>query len=169
MGSGHDLERWHDFYLAIAGGAATLVGLLFVALSYRLELVKRLREAEWLALQTFTNFLGVFFAAIAALSPLGDRHIALILMALNTSLLVASAFSARQELRGTPAATLAYHFAPNFLTRAALVGAAGMLWLGHPLATLALAVASAAAVGFAARNAWNLLVRLGEYAQRAAK
>jgi hypothetical protein len=65
------LMRWHDFFLATAAGAATFTGLLFVAISYNLNILIQdekmpLRSATKLA---FTLFLTVFFAALLLLLP----------------------------------------------------------------------------------------------------
>jgi modulator of FtsH protease len=65
------LTRWHDFFLATAAGAATFTGLLFVAISYNLNILIQdekmpLRSATKLA---FTLFLTVFFAALLLLLP----------------------------------------------------------------------------------------------------
>ena len=65
------LTRWHDFFLATAAGAATFTGLLFVAISYNLNILIQdekmpLRSATKLA---FTLFLTVFFTALLLLLP----------------------------------------------------------------------------------------------------
>jgi hypothetical protein len=65
------LIRWHDFFLATAAGAATFTGLLFVAISYNLNIFIQdekmpLRSATGRA---FALFLTVFFAALLLLLP----------------------------------------------------------------------------------------------------
>jgi hypothetical protein len=72
MESAGALAGYHDFFIASAGAAAALTGLLFVAISIttdktfgeKADLVRRL-AAE----RTFTAFTNVFFISMAALLP----------------------------------------------------------------------------------------------------
>ena len=68
---GDIIASWHDFYFMLGGASATLVGLLFVALSLRLN---RVREAERVDLrafvwQTFGNFIYVVLVSAVMLIP----------------------------------------------------------------------------------------------------
>jgi hypothetical protein len=72
MESAGSLAGYHDFFIASAGAAAALTGLLFVAISIttdktfgeKADHVRRL-AAE----RTFTAFTNVFFISMAALLP----------------------------------------------------------------------------------------------------
>jgi hypothetical protein len=69
------LAEWHDFYAAVAGIAATLVGLLFVALGLNPRIMADDGPAGmrlWSAL-TFHSFLIVLVVALIALIP-GDSR-----------------------------------------------------------------------------------------------
>src|SRR5215210_7310860 len=65
------LTEWHDFFAAVAGVAATLVGLLFVALALNPAVMADDGPAglrTW-AGQTFHNFLMVLVFALVVLIP----------------------------------------------------------------------------------------------------
>jgi hypothetical protein len=62
---------WHDFYLLVGTAAATLVGLLFLALSLNAHLIlgEDNTGSRILARQTFANFLSVVTFAALFLIP----------------------------------------------------------------------------------------------------
>ena len=65
------LAEWHDFFAAVAGVAATLVGLLFVALALNPRIMADASPAGlriWAA-QTFHDFLTVLVVALIVLIP----------------------------------------------------------------------------------------------------
>ena len=70
-----DFERivltWHDFFLAIASGAAALLGLLFVAMSLNLDDISHVDRPDLrvLADQAFSNFLFALVVALFFLVP----------------------------------------------------------------------------------------------------
>jgi hypothetical protein len=66
-----DLAAWYDFFAAVAGVAATLVGLLFVALALNPAVMADSGPAglrTW-AGQTFNSFLMVLVVALVVLIP----------------------------------------------------------------------------------------------------
>jgi hypothetical protein len=65
------VERWHDFYFALAGIAATLVGLLFVVVSLKRDVLRIPRFADLTNLVelTFNNFLALTLFALLFLAP----------------------------------------------------------------------------------------------------
>jgi hypothetical protein len=63
------LAHWHDFFLAAGGAAATLVGLLFVALSLHLRTVVAQPDVRALARITLTDFTCVLLTALLTLIP----------------------------------------------------------------------------------------------------
>ncbi len=65
------VAEWHDFFAAVAGVSATLVGLLFVSLALNPLVMGDRRPAglrTW-AGQTFHNFLVVLTVSLVALIP----------------------------------------------------------------------------------------------------
>ncbi|MEP7027166.1 MAG: hypothetical protein ABI960_01095 [Candidatus Eisenbacteria bacterium] len=84
-------EAWHDFYLMSGTAAATLVGLLFVALSLHVEILFRDEHQDFreLAAQAFQGYLYVLITALAFLLPtLDGRMLAFIYAAINLVMLV---------------------------------------------------------------------------------
>ncbi|HMA34009.1 MAG TPA: hypothetical protein VKY74_05950 [Chloroflexia bacterium] len=65
------LAPWHEFYQVTAAGAATFLGLLFVAISINLSVIVREEKAALRAitLLVFSVYLTVFFAALLLLLP----------------------------------------------------------------------------------------------------
>jgi hypothetical protein len=65
------MQAWFDFYAVIGAAAATLTGLLFVALSMNATaaLNKGPHGSRRLAEQAFENYLAVLMAALLALFP----------------------------------------------------------------------------------------------------
>ena len=66
------IAGWHDFYLMIGTAAATLIGLLFVAVSFHIDAIVQedgahIRVFEW---QTFTAFIRILVLALVFLIPL---------------------------------------------------------------------------------------------------
>lgn len=68
---GQRVQEWQLFYATIAGSSATLVGLLFVALSVNPDAVNRAKNGGMrsLARQTFTTFLYIIGIALTFLVP----------------------------------------------------------------------------------------------------
>src|SRR5262245_32260547 len=65
------IERWHDFYLLAGGAAATLLGLLFIAVSLHIELFsgEKASRARGAAVQALSNFFTVLTIALIFLIP----------------------------------------------------------------------------------------------------
>jgi FtsH-binding integral membrane protein len=64
-------ESWHDFFLMAGTAAVTLLGLLFVSLSFHLEVLLHESRAHLLevARQAMLNFIGVLIISLAFLAP----------------------------------------------------------------------------------------------------
>jgi tryptophan-rich sensory protein len=67
----NEVAEWHDFYAAIAGAAATLLGLLFVSLALSPAVMRdgSPNGTRVWAGQTFHNFLVLLAIAFVALIP----------------------------------------------------------------------------------------------------
>ncbi len=65
------VEHWHEYYLMAGTAAVTLVGLLFVALSFHLDALLKDEKAHLLAAArlAFMNFIFVMLIALAFLAP----------------------------------------------------------------------------------------------------
>jgi hypothetical protein len=163
------LAEWHDFLAAVAGVAATLVGLLFVALALNPAVMADDGPAglrTW-AGQTFHNFLTVLAVALVVLipdaGPLGLGLPVLILGVWGVARIITDA----RRVRSDPAPE--WHGLP-VLTRFAspLAGYAIAVWVGTQILR-----GDADAVGWlvatvfflmmsAASNCWDLLREIGD-------
>jgi hypothetical protein len=163
------LAAWHDFFAAVAGVAATLVGLLFVALALNPAVMADHGPAglrTW-AGQTFHSFLMVLVFALVVLIPEpGSLGLGLPLLVLGIWGVVRVATDARQ-VRSDPDPE--WH-GRSVLTRFAspLAGYAIAVWVGIQILR-----GDADAVGWlvatvfllmmsAAGNCWDLLREIGE-------
>jgi hypothetical protein len=66
-----DPEQWTDFFLLVGTGAATLAGLVFVALTINLRGVARDATHRYRAINMLTGFASIFL--IAALALMGHQ------------------------------------------------------------------------------------------------
>ena len=163
------LAEWHDFFAAVAGAAATLVGLLFVALALNPAVMADRGPAglrTW-AGQTFNTFLMVLAVALVALvpdvGPVGFGLPLLILGGWGVARIVGDA----RRVRRDPAPE--WH-GRRVLGRfaAPLAGYAVTLWVGtQALRGDAEAVGWLVAAVFlltmsAAGNCWDLLREIGD-------
>ena len=81
-----DVARWHDFYMLVGTAAATLLGLLFVAVSLNLSVLvdKSHAELRATAALTFNSFLYILsFALIFLIPGLDQVGLGLSLLALG--------------------------------------------------------------------------------------
>jgi hypothetical protein len=65
------IEGWHDFYITTATAAATLVGLLFVAVSLHIDVLSEstMSSAQVVAREAFIHFIFVIAIALVFLVP----------------------------------------------------------------------------------------------------
>jgi hypothetical protein len=163
------IAEWHEFFAAVAGVAATLVGLLFVALALNPAVMADHGPAglrTW-AGQTFYNFLIVLAVALVVLipdaGPLGLGLPLLILGVWGVVRVVADARRVRSdpapEWHGRPvlarfASPLAGYVIAGWVGTQILRGNADAVgWL---VATVFFLVMSAAG------NCWDLLREIGD-------
>ena len=163
------LAEWHDFFAAVTGVAATLVGLLFVALALNPAVMADEGPAglrTW-AGQTFHSFLMVLVIALVVLIPdTGPVGLGLPLLILGVWG-VAQVIADARRVRSDPAPE--WHGRP-VLTRFAspLAGYAIAVWVGvQALSGNADAVGWLVATVFflmmsAAGNCWDLLREIGD-------
>jgi hypothetical protein len=128
------LAEWTAFYALMGGAAATLLGLLFVAVSLRLNIFHRREIADVRDFAAFT--LGSFLVAIAiaalALAPHeGRTSMALVLLAIGVAGLLAVAIVARIWIRLNPQVEPRPGFTPGEWQ-----GVAYMLGMAGPYAGL---------------------------------
>jgi len=162
----HELERWHDFYILVGTAGATLVALLFVAVSvgggYLTE--ERAEATRTFFSPVVVHFSTVFFLACIALVP-GHRDAlfaaltaAAGVFGLGVSAYTTAKFFGRYR---TPYVSdhLAYVALP-ILAYCALLGASVLARLGRAEALEVLAGALLLLLLVNIRNAWDLMLSM---------
>jgi hypothetical protein len=167
-GGAYTLETWHDLFIAAAGAAAALSGLIFVAVSINLRDILAMEKkigSSYLtgrALESLAALLIVLGISLVGLDPSIGR------LAFAVVILICAAGSAISPSRAT-AAYLSSHVKPTaynlrlalsllLVTTYALAGATLLARAGGGLHWLPFAFILA--VTIAASNAWILLVEV---------
>jgi hypothetical protein len=170
------LAEWTAFYALMGGAAATLLGLLFVAVSVRLNIFHQSEVADVrdFAVFTFGTFLVAIVVAGLAIAPHAHRFsLALSLLLVSIAALVAIAGIARLWIRlNAPAAgtrpgytsrdwrSLAYFLGMSG-PYAGLIAVVALLWRSHPAALGWLAVVEGWLLITGTVAAWVMLSHAG--------
>jgi hypothetical protein len=159
------LKEWHDFYLLVGTAGATLLGLLFVAVSLGAGLTEPRRSAT----RTFmspvvVHFSSVFFLAAVALFPSHQaRFFATLIGATALTGAIISTYITIQVVRGDMTNYiedyLAYGLLPG-LGYLALLAAAVSIYLEKNFGLDALAGALLLLTIVNIRNAWDLMLAM---------
>jgi hypothetical protein len=160
---------WHDFYVTMGTASASLIGLLFVALSINLDAVTGPSRDDLRAFaeQAFASFSLVLLIAVLFLIPTGGPS------SIGVAYLVLAGGAGARMLRRAPAVWRALRqgqlggavFWRFILPTAALVGllASGLgLVIGQPSALYWLVAVIIGLLMSAARSSWDLLIKVGE-------
>ena len=161
-----ELERWHDFYLLVGTAGATLLALLFVAVSLGAGFLDDSRAAATRAFYSpvVVHFTAVFFLAAISLVP-AHRPIFFASMIVTCAVIgtLVSLFVTVQLLRHdwTRYAQdhLSYALLPT-LAYVALLVAAYLIWNSNDLALDVLAGALLTLLVVNIRNAWDLTLSM---------
>lgn len=157
------MEGWAEFTVITGGAAAALVGLLFVAVSIRADLIARSKALRSRLAQTLTIFLGLLGAAVFVSLPnpavwvLGAELIA-VALAMGAAQIVLD-HRAENDADHNALGRILDRLNPS-VTTAVLIGLSGLvLVFGFEAGQFLMAVA--ALVGFVggAISAWLVLVR----------
>ena len=172
MWAGETLNEWHDFYVLVGTAGATLLGLLFVAVSLGAGF---LTEAHQTATRTFmspvvVHFTSVFFLAALALFP---WHQAKFFAALIGATAVIGAIIStyitiqvvRTDLTNYIQDYLAYGLLPG-VAYLAMLAAAVSIYLEKDFGLNALAGALLLLAIANIRNAWDLTLTMVRRHQR---
>jgi hypothetical protein len=162
-------QRWHDFYLLAGGAAATLTGLMFVAVTMGVGLVN---DANASAVRAFIDpplghFVHVIVTACLLVMPtmtaraLGALLFAGVGVRVVTLVWIYRHFMAAHRAHGDMelADWLIGIVFPALAFVAILVAAAGFL-VGHEASFTLVAVATLAVLVIGVRNAWELMLWL---------
>lgn len=160
--SGYETEPWHDFFVAEAGAAAALAGLLFVAVSINIERILAAPALTTRAGEALSLLANVLLVATLGLIP-GQHEVAFaVQMLVITGAVWAGTLLAHvhrglpQEFRGRY--IQAFVFLELALVPFLIAGVSLLLGAGGGLYWMAAGVALSfvAALG----NAWVLLVEI---------
>ena len=165
----HFFERWHEFYLLAGTAAVTLVGLLFVALSFNLEVLLHETKAHVLAhaRATLLCFTYVLIVSLGFLAPFQNLRIISVLIIVTST--VVTSFQLRQWRR--PRGTQPLPFERKMARRGvlfvigyliALLTGIAMLFLRAPELSFNLIGVICMLLGNAMGSSWDLLVEVGK-------
>jgi hypothetical protein len=160
------LQRWHDFYLLVGGAAATLVGLMFVAISLGSRLIT---ERSVPALRVFVHPTLIHFiyvlviATIVMIPTLTWRPLGILLVSgglLSLGNAVRMVPYVRQQLREQEAdrSDWVWYLIVPSISYLLFVGTGIGLLLGLNRALNGLAFASILLLVNGIRNAWDMVV-----------
>jgi hypothetical protein len=170
------LSEWSAYYALMGGAAATLLGLLFVAVSLRLDIFRRREVADVRDFAAFTlaTFLVALAVAALALAPhLTQRFLMWALLTIGVGGLVVFAAILRVWVRlnpGSPDSRPGYSPAAwrDWAYLLAVCGpylgmlaVAWLLWQERPGALGGLALVEAYLLGIGTVSAWVMLSHVG--------
>jgi len=157
------MKGWAEFAVISGGAAAALVGLLFVAVSIRADVIARSRGLRSRLAQVLTIFLGLLGSSILISLPnpavwvLGVELIVASLL-VSTALIVLDHRAERSSDR-QPLEKVLDRLNPN-VTTGVLIGLSGLsLVLGYAQGLFLLPLAAMVGVVGGAVGAWLVLVR----------
>ncbi|HXD43779.1 MAG TPA: hypothetical protein VN655_01490 [Pseudolabrys sp.] len=161
-----EIERWHDFYVLVGTAGATLVALLFVAVSIGTGFLTEQRAAPTRAFYSpvVLHFTAVFFISAAGLVP---AHTAVFFAgSVAVAALIgggASVFATVQLLRNRWTSYVQDHLAYGLLPMvcyAVLLIAAYMIVTGAPYALDVVGGTLLVLMIVNIRNAWDLMLSM---------
>lgn len=161
------MQAWFDFYAVIGAAAATLTGLLFVAMSMNASaaLSKGPTGSRRLAEQAFENYLAVLMVSLLALfpdmTPLVFGRVTLLVTAGWTALVLVRLYQAAAEpsVHETRAVALRRHLS-TMIGFGMLIYAAARMALDGKDVRDTLAAANIVLLFSATEKAWGLLNRI---------
>jgi hypothetical protein len=156
------LKEWHDFYVLVGTAGATLLALLFVAVSLGVGFLTQERQ---LATRTFMSPVAVHFTSVFALSAVAlfpRQQTKIFAAVIGATALIGAIISAyitiqvvRTDMTNYVEDYLAYGVLPG-LGYLALLAAAVLIYLEHDFGLDALAGALLLLTIVNIRNAWDL-------------
>jgi hypothetical protein len=162
----YNADGWHDFYLAVAGAAAALLGLLFIALSLNLQALKKEPMFRARARESLGGFFNLLILALIILIPGQDRHVLGIdLVAFSMVLVVLSVVLQGETIRRLIARRRARWILRNVpfnLGTVAILVAGASLLIGMAGGLFWLVPTMLIYFVRAALNAWKLIMETAE-------
>lgn len=165
------LEKWATFATVAGSAAAGLTGLLFVAVSIRIDVIAKSQELRSRAAQTLALFLAVLFITILISIPdqsypvIGIELIALAVVTGGGLLVLDRRAGADTSARGTSAhavASILDSVAPNAITSILLLTAGLLLVFGVHAGVDVLVLPVLTGLAGGVWSAWLLLTNVAE-------
>ncbi len=160
------METWEEFAVVTGGAAAALTGLLFVAVSIRIEVIAASTDLRSRAAQTLTLFLTITLVALLFAIPdqpewLFGSELMVLAVAGGVTLLILDR-RAQRHRSPQPVARLLDVLSPNVLTMT-LIGVGGLLTtIGVKWGLYLEVPAVIAALIGGVIGAWLFMMRTGE-------
>jgi hypothetical protein len=159
------LQGWQVFYATLAAACATLIGLLFIALTFHPSFLrdKRNRWQLRIARKTFADLLLVLLTSLMFLVPkLPPTGLAVALFALGASWSLGdigrvAAGAKRDGVIGLSRLRTIRGFILSFVGGVGLIGVAVAIWFGYTDVLYWLVAVLAALLASAGTTAWALL------------
>ncbi len=151
------IAEWANFYVATAGAAAGLTGLLFVAVALRPAEIRRSSLMAGRARSAFYAFGAVLLVALLELAPQPVRWVGLVQAAIPAATV---GLSGRFTLRAARARQINYRRAFVYHVGLVAAGVAGLLRVAafDSAAATVLAAGVVLLLGVALSNAWQLVI-----------
>jgi hypothetical protein len=164
VGFEQQIDQWRDYYLAVAGAAAVLLGLVFIALSLHLEKADAPGVLMLgLAGQALINLIYVLLLSLGMLVPYrppvlpGIAVLIVAVVGLNDSITTLRRARRVSEPRLTVRDLAVPVLLPIGWFLLLVVGGVGVI-AHRPFGLYLLALGSAALIASATRSTWDLLV-----------
>jgi hypothetical protein len=157
------VSQWQLFFATVAGITATLMGLIFLSLSLKLDIIRKSNDKGTLqiAWQTFVNFFFLIMFALVFLVP--EQTAAGLVLPLLIISLVAIAITISQALRtfriGINLTKILIESVPSLVAFIGMIIVIGLLYYDNVQSLVWLLPIVIILLAVAVRNAWNLLVR----------
>lgn len=157
--------EWHDFFLVTGGGAATLAGLVFVAMSINLDVVARNATHRKRAINMLTGFTAAFI--ICALALMGGQHhqavgAEWVVVASVAATIYVHNYAQAAKRGGSKAALRPDRLVGGVTCHVAQIAGAVLLILGYVAGLYIAAVGLIVYFAFLISGAWLLLVAVHE-------
>lgn len=149
--------EWDNFYVAAAGAAAALTGLLFVAVALRPAEIRNSSLMAGRARSAFYAFGAVLLVTLLELAPQPERWIGIVQFGVPATVI---GLSARFTRRAITARQLNYGRALVYHAGLVTVGVGGLLRVAaaEPVEAIVLAAGVIVLLCVALSNAWQLVI-----------
>lgn len=155
-------ENWHELFVAAAGAAAALAGLIFVAVSINIDRILKLKGVPERALQAVVMLLGVLLVSFLGLAPQSREALGIEVLILGVALIGVFGRTIRatlQDLTG-PRLSHLYRVVLPVVGSVPYVAAGVSLLVGAGGGLYWILAGFVAATAGAVANAWVLLVEI---------